>query len=99
MGTPAPMSEHLEPLPETSEALGEYLSFADPGVDKAFAGMGERARGIVPDLVGLSLTLVREGVTFTLAAPSVGVASLDATQYLDDGPCERSVHEARPIYS
>ena len=93
------MSEHLEPLPETSEALAEYLSFADPGVGKAFAGMGERARGIVPDLVGLSLTLVREGVTFTLAAPSIGVASLDATQYLDDGPCEQSVHEARPVFS
>jgi GAF domain-containing protein len=93
------MSDPLEPLPETTEALAELLSFENPRVDEAFLGMGETARTVVPELVGLSLTLVEEGVTFTLAAPSVGVASLDAMQYLDDGPCERAVEEARPIAS
>jgi hypothetical protein len=91
------MGGMLEPLPETAEALAEFLSFEDPKVDEAFVGMGEKARTIVPELVGLSLTLVQEGVTFTLAAPGLGVASLDAMQYLDDGPCERSVEQVEPI--
>jgi GAF domain-containing protein len=87
----------LEPLPETAEALAEYLSLADPDLDETFIAMGETARQIVPELVGMSLTLISEGVTFTLAAPNIAVASLDAMQYLDDGPCERAVDEAGPV--
>jgi GAF domain-containing protein len=87
----------LEPLPETAEALAEYLSLADPDLDETFVAMGETAHEIVPELVGMSLTLVREGVTFTLAAPNVAVASLDAMQYLEDGPCERALEEAGPV--
>jgi GAF domain-containing protein len=87
----------LEPLPETAEALAEYLSLADPDLDETFIAMGQTAREIVPELVGMSLTLISEGVTFTLAAPNIAVASLDAMQYLDDGPCERAVEEAGPV--
>ena len=42
---------------------------------------------VVPDLVGLSLGLSREGVTFTLVASSSGTAVVDAAQYVDGGPC------------
>jgi GAF domain-containing protein len=87
----------LEPLPETAEALAEYLSLADPDLDETFVTMGEKARQIVPELVGMSLTLISEGVTFTLVAPNIAVASLDAMQYLDDGPCERAVEDAGPV--
>ena len=46
---------------------------------------------MVPDLVALSLTMLHEGVTFTLVAPNRVVASLDASQYLDGGPCVQVV--------
>ena len=49
----------------------------------------------MPDLVGLSVTILHEGVTFTLVAPNGVVASLDASQYLDGGPCVQ-VAEALP---
>ena len=77
----------LEPLPETREALAELLSLEDPGLDQRLVALSRRARKIVPDLVGLSLTILHEGVTFTLVAPNSLMASLDATQYVDGGPC------------
>ena len=65
-----------------------------PEIDEVLEGLGHRARQIVPEVVGLSLGLVREGVTFTLVASNSGLAVLDATQYLDGGPCVE-VTEAR----
>lgn len=81
----------LEPLPETREALAELVSLDGPEVDEVILDLGRAAQQIVPELVGLSLALLREGLTFTLVASSRGVASVDATQYVDGGPC---VHAA-----
>lgn len=77
----------MEPMPETREALAEFVSLDDPDVDELLAELGRRAQAIVPDLVGLSLGLVHEGLTFTLLASNSGVATIDAAQYLDGGPC------------
>jgi GAF domain-containing protein len=77
----------MEPLPETREALAELVSFEDPDVDELLHDLGERARGIVPQLVGLSLGLASEGLTFTLLSSGTAAAALDAAQYLDGGPC------------
>jgi GAF domain-containing protein len=77
----------MEPLAETREALAELVSFDDPDVDELLHELGERARGIVPELVGLSLSLASEGLTFTVIASGTASASLDAAQYLDGGPC------------
>ncbi len=77
----------MEPLAETREALAELVSFDDPDVDELLHDLGERARGIVPQLVGLSLGLASEGLTFTIVASGTAVAALDAAQYLDGGPC------------
>jgi GAF domain-containing protein len=49
--------------------------------------MGQAVVALAPDCVGLSVGLLDEGVTFTLVASSVDIAVLDATQYLDGGPC------------
>jgi len=87
----------LEPMPETEEAMAEYLSFETTTLDQDFIGMGEIARRIVPDVVGLSLSLVKDGLTFTLIAPDVGIGSLDAVQYVDDGPCEAAVQRAELV--
>ncbi len=77
----------MEPLPETREALGEFVSLDDPDVDELLLGLGRDAERLIPELVGLSLGLVSEGLTFTLVASGPGVAALDAGQYLGGGPC------------
>jgi GAF domain-containing protein len=77
----------MDPLPETRAALAEIVSFNGPDVDELLQGLGERARAIVPELVGLSLGLTAEGLTFTLVASGSAAAAIDAAQYLDGGPC------------
>jgi GAF domain-containing protein len=82
-------------LPHTQEALDEYLSLADPDLEQSLITMGQAATGIVPDCVGLSLTLYDQDLTFTLVASSLELAEIDAMQYLEDGPCVRAVEEGR----
>jgi GAF domain-containing protein len=77
----------MEPLPETQKALAEIVSFDGPDVDELLSRLGENARAIVPELVGLSLGMTAEDLTFTLVASGSAVAALDAVQYLDGGPC------------
>jgi GAF domain-containing protein len=77
----------VELLPETREALAELVSLEGPEVGDLLLDLGRETSAIVPDLVGLSLGLSREGVTFTLVASSVGAAAIDAAQYVDGGPC------------
>ena len=83
----------LELVPESREALAEIVTLEGPELEDELAGMGRIARGLVPSLVGLSLSVVREGVTFTLMAPNSVVAALDAAQYIDGGPCVDVVTE------
>lgn len=83
----------LEPVPESREALAEIVKLEDPQLDQELLEMGRVARGLVPDLIGLSLSVVSEGVTFTLVAPNSAVAALDAAQYIDGGPCVEVVTE------
>ena len=77
----------MEPLPETREALAELVTLDGPQVDDLLSDLARRAADLVPDLVGLSLGLSREGVTFTLVSSSAGTAVVDAAQYLGGGPC------------
>jgi GAF domain-containing protein len=83
----------VEFLPHTQEALDEYLSLADPDLGDSLLSMGDSASRIVPDCVGLSLTLYDQDLTFTLVASSLPVAAIDAMQYLEGGPCVRAVEE------
>jgi GAF domain-containing protein len=77
----------LDPLPQTDEALAEIPTDDPHELREGLRDLGRRARAIVPELVGISLTLVREGLTFTLVSSGESVAGIDATQYLDGGPC------------
>jgi GAF domain-containing protein len=83
----------VEFLPHTQEALDEYLSLADPDLEASLRTMGDSAARIVPECVGLSLTLYDEDLTFTLVASALSLAQLDAMQYLDGGPCVQAVHD------
>lgn len=62
----------LEPLPETAEALAEFVSLEEPQLDDSLVYLGERAHELVPELIGPSLGMVREGVTFTWLPPTAG---------------------------
>src|SRR6478735_1390487 len=72
----------LEPLPETEEALDEYLEEDDSDLRAVLMELGRRAVELVPSCVGLSLGMVKDGLTFTLVATAEQVATIDAAQYL-----------------
>ena len=62
-------------------------------LEQAAAALGVR----VPGLVGFSISLVRESLTFTFLASARPVAELDAMQYLDGGPCEEAVRDGNLV--
>ncbi|GGM94011.1 hypothetical protein GCM10009721_20200 [Terrabacter tumescens] len=62
------------------------------GSDLGEAALALSAR--VPGLVGFSITVVEQGITFTYVATSLPLAALDALQFLDGGPCEEAVGTA-----
>jgi hypothetical protein len=61
------------------------------GVDGIAEGMANRVGALAPACLGLTLSFMREGLAFTWVATSVDVASLDAVQYLSNGPCVESM--------
>ncbi len=88
---------HLEPTPETSEALRELGKYGDTAVADSLTEMATHVQSVVPDLVGLSLGMVQEGLTFTLVASNETAARLDAVQYLDGGPCVAAGHSGKVV--
>jgi GAF domain-containing protein len=81
----------VEPVPETVEAFKEMSRFGDTELAEIVLSMGRRVTQLVPECIGLSVSLVEHGVTFTLMATDEEVASWDALQYLDGGPCLEAV--------
>jgi GAF domain-containing protein len=81
----------MEPIPETVEAIEEFGPFAEGDLLGELRQQGIRVRGLVPDLVGLSLASVEHDVTLTLVASSEEIAVLDGVQYLFGGPCVDAV--------
>jgi GAF domain-containing protein len=77
----------LEPLPETRQALTELAAEDGNEIASTLYTMGARVKEIAPECVGLSLSIVEDGLTFTLMATEDEMAILDAIQYLDGGPC------------
>lgn len=86
----------MEPLPETREALAEFLMLDGPEPEELLDKLGRAARLLVPDLTALSLALTRDQLTFTLVASNSDAATLDASQYLAGGPCV-DVGEGRSV--
>lgn len=80
-------------LSETRDALDEYLSLTGPDLDDSLLMLGESATRIVPDCVGLSLTLLDEDLTFTLVEPERLDAGADVTAPTDadgDAPLDEA---------
>jgi GAF domain-containing protein len=109
MGTPPPTGpaeisdamdqgvRAVEPIPETRHALEHYRQAGEDEIEAELTRMGRRALEIVPECVGLSLGLLRDGLTFTLAATDDEVAGLDAVQYIDGGPCVGAAQDGREV--
>lgn len=89
----------LQPLPETREALLTIGQWSGRDLAAELMGHGEGVAEVVPNLVGLSLSLVREGLTFTFAATAEHLAMLDAIQYAFGGPCVDAALEDGTVLS
>ena len=90
--------EPMQPLPGTAEAMLALEPLATDGdLLSQLAAASARVRVIVPECIGMSLTLRAQGVTFTLVASDSALALLDAAQYLDDGPCIEAVRTGEVI--
>ena len=74
-------------VPATRMVINDLLRKGEPEVAAVLLDLAARAQDIVPELVGLSLGHTRSGNVFTLAASSIEAAGIDATQYIDGGPC------------
>ncbi len=91
-------SDPVEPIPESAETIDEIArSTDDTAMRSRIQQLADRIHEVVPDCVGISLTALEQGVTITLVASTDLVDVLDATQYLDDGPCEQSVRQGETV--
>ena len=64
----------MEPLPATIEAFEKLDRVGFPDAEAVLQRLGRRALAEVPECVGLSLTLVEDGITLTLVSSSLDVA-------------------------
>jgi GAF domain-containing protein len=87
----------VEPTPETLEAFARLARLGTTELVDLVLVMARRAQEIVPECVGLSLALLEDGLSFTLAASDADIAALDAVQYLDGGPCVDAAHDGETI--
>jgi GAF domain-containing protein len=81
----------VRPIPETQAVFDHLTAAGEPELPEALLDVARRIEDIVPECIGLSLSVVAEGFTMTLLATDVPTAQLDASQYLDDGPCLAAV--------
>lgn len=83
----------MQPIPETVEAFNNLdSSSTDPDLLTSLMRLADRAREVVPDLVGVSVARLDEGLTFTLLATAEEFAVLDGIQYAAGGPCVQGAH-------
>lgn len=86
----------MEPIPETVEALRELTRLGDETIARTLLRISRDITRIVPEIVGVSLSAIDEGLTFTMTATAGPVAQMDAMQYLAGGPCEETVRTGEP---
>jgi len=83
----------MKPIPETVEAVNELdPAERNDGLLEDLTRLANRTQEIVPDLVGVSVAPIADGLTFTLVATSGEIALLDAIQYAAGGPCVDGAH-------
>lgn len=77
----------MVPIPETVQAIDNLDPTDDFDLLGGLRSLADRAQAVVPDLVGVSIARLTEGLTFTLVATTEEIAVLDGIQYLAGGPC------------
>jgi GAF domain-containing protein len=87
----------FEPVEETRLVFEGLAEAGDPSAEAALTEIGKLVQALVPECVGLSLALMDQGLTLTLVASTAEVASLDAVQYLDGGPCVDAAEQGTVI--
>lgn len=87
----------MEATPETEATLVRLSRYTDREYTREFDTAAKLTAQIAPDCLGVTLTYLREGLSFTWIATGVDVAGLDAMQYLDGGPCVTAVAQERVV--
>lgn len=89
----------MEPIPESTRAddwFGPFL-LDDEDLLPRLRELGRQLVDLVPAAVGLSVSLIEHGVTFTVASSAAEILLLDAVQYADDGPCMAAMRTDRVL--
>jgi GAF domain-containing protein len=73
------------------EALRELTRLGDDSIARLLLHISRDVERIVPEIVGVSLSMVEDQLTFTMTATTGPVAELDGMQYLAGGPCEETL--------
>ena len=79
----------MQALPEVRAVEVQLAAMADEALDlvERLEQVSSLAVQLLPSCVGVSITVVVDGDPFTVTATSEDINLLDATQYLDGGPC------------
>lgn len=83
----------MEPIPESVQAADEFgpFSFQDVELLDRLLVLAADVRELVPECIGMSVSIRELDATFTLVASAREVAVLDAVQYVDGGPCVQTI--------
>src|SRR5689334_17522445 len=87
----------MEPIEESARTIEAFTRYGDTEIPEMLAETARQARRIVPEIWGMSLTLVEGDLTFTLVSSSAEVAALDGVQYAAGGPCVEAAVEGREV--
>jgi GAF domain-containing protein len=88
----------VEPIPESLGVLARLSATADVDlVDNLKQAASEVVRA-VPECLALSISHFDDDLTFTLVSTSDEVRIVDASQYLDGGPCESAANDGDAVY-
>jgi GAF domain-containing protein len=87
----------LEPMPETNQALRTIGAWTEQDLVADLTHAARLVEEEVPSCVGLSVSLLKEGLTFTMVSSSAKIATLDGVQYAVGGPCVDAVEHGATL--
>ncbi len=89
----------MEPLPEVQDVARQLAALSLETVDllEALGRVTDIALRLLPSCVGVSITVLVDGDPFTVTATSEAMATVDASQYLLDGPCVEGARSGEPV--
>lgn len=89
----------MEPLPEVQDVARQLAALSLETVDllEALGRVTDIALRLLPSCVGVSISVLVDGDPFTVTATSEAMATVDASQYLLDGPCVGGARSGEPV--